>query len=82
MKYDLIIRIEKGPFRKFGHVARIDADRLTAQIYSANMDGNMEIYMNQFRDILRKGQHKYIRNKQVSRVILCSLSCNGVNCYR
>lgn len=48
VKYDLMIRIEKGMFRMFGHVGRMDANRLTAQIYSANVDGNVERHVSTY----------------------------------
>lgn len=60
MKDDVVTRTESGMVRCFGHEERMNVDRLTVQIYRANIDGGLargipwRTYLDQIADVLNK----------------------------
>jgi hypothetical protein len=60
--------------RCFGHVERIDARRLTKEIYEADLHGNairgrprLRTFLDQFEQVLEEGQVNSILNRHKTR---------------
>ena len=79
LKEDVVTKVEKGMLRWFGHVGRMDGDRGTKEIYSANVNGNVRrgrprrTYEDQIREVLVKGSVRSTKNRRA-----CMKRCMGV----
>ena len=67
---DVVTKINKGLLRWFGHVERMDENRLTARIYRATVSGKVSrgrprrTFIDQVSDVLSKGLVKSTRNRR------------------
>jgi hypothetical protein len=70
MEEDVVTKIKKGMLRWFGHIERMDSERLTKKVYMGEVSGKRKCgrprkkWLNQIEEILQEGNVRSHKNRR------------------